>query len=224
MKTSNKILLTLFILPFVLATLVGFTFYSVQKSGKFITEEQYNKESKLTNIVPAFTAIDLLRYKGNHVTISKSDSFAVVTDEWNKGKVSYEVKDNILILTSASKDEYIPVTIFCPSVVLITTDSAGVNIGDVLRNATINAKAESDITLNSNADSLTLNIERNGSVNLGANTIQKLQLNLSNGAQLDASESTVIGFSNVSLADSAIVKFGGKTMKAFLHKESKTQQ
>ncbi|MBN8787693.1 MAG: hypothetical protein J0I84_11440, partial [Terrimonas sp.] len=97
-------------------------------------------------------------------------------------------------------------------------------IGYFLRNSTINAKAESYITLNSNADILALNIERNGNVNLGANTIRELQLNLSNGAQLDASEAIVMSFSNVALADSATVKFGGKTMKAFLQQESKPLQ
>ncbi len=223
MKTSNKILLALFILPFVLATLAGFTFYSIQNSGQFITEEQYDKESKLTNIVPAFTGIDLLNYKGNHITISKSDSFAVVTDEWNKDKVSYEIKENTLILKTSSGNEYIPVTILCPSLTIITTDSSEVSINDVLKNSTINAKAESNITINGDADSLVLNIERNGNVNLDANSIQKLQLKMDNGATLNIKESNLREFGNLAIEDSAAIRIDGKILKAILQQKTINQ-
>ncbi|MCC6290135.1 MAG: DUF2807 domain-containing protein [Chitinophagaceae bacterium] len=222
MKTSNKILLALFLLPFIAVTFVAFSFYSRYKSGKYITQEQYTKEKEISTIVSSFNTIDLSSYRGT-ATIKASDSFAIVVFNWDKDKVIPKVKDGVLTLHYKNEDNYAPVTILCPSVTTITADSVEISVGNVLRNATINAKTESRITLTNNADSLVLNIDRNANVNLGANIIQKLQLNLANGAELDASESTVISFENTTIADSATVKIGGKTMKAFLNQNSKTQ-
>lgn len=219
MKTSNKILLALFLLPFVVVILLAFTFYSTYQSGKYITQEEYVKEKEVSAIIPSFNTIAISSYRGN-VTIKSSDSFAITVFEWDKDRVIHEVTDGVLTIHSKNKGDYIPVTILCPSVSAITADTAAISVSNVLQNCTINAKAESNITLAGNADSLVLNIERNGNVDLGSNTIQKLQLNLSDGAQLNAGESTVIAFGNISLADSASVRFGGKAMKAFLNQKT----
>lgn len=220
MKKSNKILAALFIFPFIAITLVGFSMYSIVKNGKYLTEEEYNKETKSTQITPSFTGIDLLQYRGKVVNITRSDSFAVVTDNWNKDNVSFVVKDNVLIIKSV-KDDYAPVTILCPSFSSLTADSSNVYIAVALKNSTINAKSQSGISIAADADSLTLNIERDGSVSLHNSTIRKLSLHMHNGAELKTDEANILQFGNLLIEDSATVNLGGKAMKALLDHTTK---
>lgn len=215
MKTSNKILLTLFLLPFIVVTLVAFTFYSTYKSGKYITQEEYVKEKESLKTIPSFNAINLSSYNGR-ITIKSSDSFAIAVFEWDKDKVTPEVKDGVLTLLAKNRNEYAPVTILCPYVSAIAVDTAEVSVGNVLKNTTITAKAASNIFLDGDAENLLLDIKEGGTINTNKATIQKLQLNIANGGRLIANEADIISFGSIILEDSAIVEMRGKILKTII--------
>lgn len=215
MKTSNKILLALFLLPFVVVTLVAFTFYSTYKSGKYSTQEEYEKEKEFLKITPSFNAINLSSYNGR-ITIKSSDSFAIAVFEWDKDKVTPKVKDGVLTLLSKNRNDYAPVTILCPSVSSITVDTAEVSVGKVLKNTIITANAESNIFIDGDAENLSLNIKQGGTINTVEATIQKLQLNIANGGRLIANESNIISFGDILLGDSAILEMKGRVLKTIM--------
>ena len=223
MKTSNKILLTLFALPFVIVTLLAFSVYSSYKNGKYITQEQYDKELKTANIIPSFNGVTLHAYKG-YVTISKSDSFAVVVYKWDKDKIIYDVKDGNLVLHSKNSNDYIPVTILCPTLSSANIGSTGVTLDNVIKNGSVIAKAESDINIIGDIDSLALNIEKTGQVNVADSKIQKLQLDVANGGRFNANNATFGEFGTVSIADSAVINMGGKTLKSFIDQKAVNKQ
>lgn len=223
MKTSNKILLALFVLPFVVITLLAFSVYSSYKNGKYITQEQYEREIKVANTTTSFNGINLQSYKG-YVNINKADSFAVVVYKWDKDKITYDVKDGNLVLSSKNPNDYIPVTILCPAVSSVTIGSTGVTLSDALKNGSVIAKAESDININGDIDSLTLNIEKNAQVNVGDSKIQKLQLQVADGGRFISNNATIGEFGTVAIADSAIINMGGKTLKSFIDQKAVNKQ
>ncbi|HRP33850.1 MAG TPA: hypothetical protein PKV73_18260, partial [Agriterribacter sp.] len=76
MKTSNKILLSLFVTPFIIMACIFTALYGKYKNGEFVTLEQIEDETSRSLNVAPFSAINLSGLKQGYVTIKHADNYA----------------------------------------------------------------------------------------------------------------------------------------------------
>ena len=77
MKTSNKILLALFLLPFITVLFIMLTLHAKIKNGDYITDQQLEEKNNNRYTVQPFTEIYLQNFRYGNVTITKADSFSI---------------------------------------------------------------------------------------------------------------------------------------------------
>ena len=153
MKTSNKILLALFLLPFVVCLFIYVSLYAKYKNNDFITEKQLNEENHITEQLPPFNQIAIAHFKGD-ITIEQSNDRSVRFEKWNKENFAYEVKNNVLNIRTI-KGNYASLTILCPSFEQLDADSAGVQINSMkFQNLRLNLGHEANVHFKGQADSI----------------------------------------------------------------------
>lgn len=217
MKTSNKILLALFLLPFVVCLFIYASLYAKYKNNDYITEKQLNEENLLTEQLPPFNQISIAHFKGD-ITIEQSNDRSVRFEKWNKENFAYEVKDNVLSIRSI-KDDYASITILCSSFEQLDADSAGVQINSMkFQNLKLNLGHETNVHFKGQADSLTVAIKGRSGLDLSNEaTANVLNLTLDNHASFE-SVGQIKQFGNIQLQDSADVHMNGKAMRALFEK------
>lgn len=222
MKTSNKILLSLFVLPFIIMTFIYASLYGKYKNGEYITEQQVENERSALTIVDHFTEIDLGGFKRGHISIKYSDSFAIRVDNWNKDQIQFQSEAGVLTLRSKNQHGYLPVTVYCPGFIKLSIDSANAEIDPVaLTGATMNIGAEGDVTFNGSADSLTVNVKRSGAITLGSTAdVKWLNLQLADGSRFNNEQGSIQQIGNLLLEDSATLNVNGKTMRMIAEKNN----
>ncbi|HRP57772.1 hypothetical protein [Agriterribacter sp.] len=222
MKTSNKILLTLFALPFIMILFIYASLYAKYKSGDYVTEQQVENERSTLTIVHGFQGINLGGFGRGRISIKHSDSFAVRVDNRNKDQIEFQSQSGVLTLRSKNRHGYLPVTVYCPGFSALSIDSATAEIDPfVLAGVTMDIGAEGNITFNGLADSLTVNIKRNGAITLGnAANVKWLNLQLANGSSFNNKEGGIQQIGNPVLEDSATLNVNGKTMRMIAEKNN----
>ncbi|MGN6495576.1 MAG: GIN domain-containing protein [Agriterribacter sp.] len=222
MKTSNKILLALFLLPFVVCLFIYVSLYAKYKNNDFITEKQLNEENHITEQLPSFSQIAITHFKGD-ITIEQSNDRSVRFEKWNKENFVYEVKNNVLNIRTI-KGDYASLTILCPSFEQLNADSAGVQINSMkFQNLRLNLGHEANVHFKGQADSLTAAIKSSSGLDLNSEaTAGVLNLILDNHASFE-SVGQIKQFGNIQLQDSADVRMNGKAMRALLDKAAITE-
>lgn len=221
MKTSNKILLGLFLLPFIITTFITVVLYAKFQSGSYITQQQLDNETSVSETITAFTEIDLRGYKNGHVNIAYGDSFIIKYDKWSKDNLEYNSASKKLTIKTKKREDYNSITIFCPSFSRLILDSTGVTIDSLaLANASIDIGSEGNVVFRAQADSLTLDIKRGGNISFENNAaVQMLNLKLANGSEFNKTEGFIKQIGNVTLEDSASLNVDGKTMRMILERK-----
>ena len=219
MKTSNKILLALFLLPFIIVLSIILTVHAKIKNGNYTTEKKEQEKNRITNQLNPFSDIDLSGYKNGRVEIKYSDSFYIYYDKVQKENINIEQEGNKLALkTNTSNDNYHFVTILCPTFSALHFDSLNVSVGAMhLTNARIDAGAESTLHFAGKATKLTIAGLRNSNTSFEDKAIvDTLNLQLSNGATFNNMHGVIMQLGQVALDDSASVNVGGKTAELML--------
>lgn len=225
MKTSNKILTGLFVLPFIIVFLISLALYAKIKSGNFISQKQQEIENSIIKNTTAFTDIDLSAFNNGHVNIKHSDSFSIKYDKWERENIEYEQQGNKLILKTKPGRDYNTATIFCPSFSNLNVNSLEVNVDDMrLSNAIINLGENASLQFEAQAQNLLIKAEKDASISFGSNAaIDTLNISLANGAALNKNNDGLIKhLGTVQLSDSAMLSVDGKTMRMFLEKSAAT--
>lgn len=223
MKTSNKILLTLFVLPFVIMISIYTALYGKYKNGEYVTERQIENERSALTSVDAFTTIEMNGSENMHITVKHSDSFAVRVDKQHEDRLQFQSQGGVLTIRAKDRQYYFPVTVYCPSFLRLSVDSANVEIGAVVPAAgiTMHIGAEGRVTFNGPADSLTADVKRNGSIVLGNTAdIKWLNLHMADGSRFTNEEGEVQQIGNLVLEDSATLHVNGKTMRMIAEKKN----
>lgn len=219
MKTSNKILLTLFLLPFVTVLFIMLAVHAKIKNGDYITEKQEQEENRITNPLAPFSEIDLSAYKNGKVEIKYSDSFYIRYDKSQKENISIEEQGNKLVLkTNNGSDNYHFATIFCPTFSALRFDSLEVFVDAMhLANIQIDAGAEASLHFAAKAASLAVSGQRGSTISLDDKAVvDTLNLELSNGASFNNMQGVITRLGLVRLEDSASMNIGGRTMQMLL--------
>ena len=222
MKTSNKILLSLFVLPFIIVLFIYVSLYAKYKNGDYVTEQQVQNERSALTVVDQFNEIDLHGFKQGQISIKHSDSFAIRVDNWNKDQVEFQSQAGVLKLRSKNQHGYLPVTVYCPGFTKLSIDSASAEIDPAnLPGIVMNIGAEGNVTFNGSADSLTAEVKKNGTITLGSTAdVKWLNLQLSNGSKFNNEQGRVQQIGNLLLEDSATLNVNGKTMRMILEKKN----
>ncbi|MBX3255008.1 MAG: DUF2807 domain-containing protein [Chitinophagaceae bacterium] len=217
MKTSNKILLTLFLLPFLVCSFLSIALYAKYRSNDYTTEAQFNEENHTASELPAFANIHVSNFNG-HVNIEYSNDRALRMEKWNKDKVQYEVKNNTLFISSI-RDHYVPVTILCPFFEQLDADSARLSIRSYkLKNAVFNLGHAANMDFNGQADTLSIAMKNSSNLDFNSQaTVGLLNLVLDDHASFE-SFGQISRFGNVQVKDSADIRMDGKTMRSLLEK------
>lgn len=215
MKTSNKILLSLFVTPFIIMACIFTALYGKYKNGEFVTLEQIEDETSRSLNVAPFSAINLSGLKQGYVTIKHADNYAVRVDMIHKDQLQVQSGNGVLTLVSGNSHDYLPVTVYCPGFEHLSLDSANATIDNItLANATINIGIEGQVAFNGSADSLTVNIKRNGTFTMeDAANIKRINLHLANGARFNNEQGIVQEIGSLEMNDSAILNVSGKMMQ-----------
>lgn len=221
MKTSNKILLSLFVLPFIIILFIYASLYAKYKSGDYVTEQQIENERSALTIVDQFTEIDIDGFQRGHISIKHSDSFAIRVENWNKDQVEFQSQGNVLTLRTKNQHGYLPVTVYCPGFLKLSIDSASAEIDPAtLAGIVMNIGAEGNVTFNGSADSLTVDVKKSGAITLGSTAdVKWLNLQLANGSRFNNEQGSVQQIGNLMLEDSATLNVNGKTMRMILEKK-----
>ncbi|MFT3704882.1 MAG: hypothetical protein QM802_21125 [Agriterribacter sp.] len=223
MKTSNKILLTLFLLPFVIVLFMSLALYAKIKRGDFITGKQQDMENSIIKHTEPFSDIDLSHFTNGHLTIQYSDSFSIKYDKWEKDNIEYLQEGSKLMLKTKPGSDYNTATILCPSFKNLRFDSLEVEIDSMhLSNTTLNIGNNASLNFGAQADNLQVNTAKGSGINFSENAIvDTLHLQLSNGATLNKESNGIIKhLGEIQLADSASITVDGKTMRMFLEKQN----
>ncbi len=219
MKTSNKILLALFLLPFITVLLIMLTLHAKIKNGDFITEKQAQEENRITSQLAPFSDIDLSAYKNGRVEIKYSDSFYIHYDKSQKENINVEQQGNKLMLkTNKGSGNYHFLTVFCPTFSALRFDSLEVFVDAMhLANARIDAGAETSLHFAAKAGKLTLSGQRGSNISFEDTAmIDTLNLQLSNGATFNNMHGVITRLGEIKLGDSAALNVGGKIMQMLL--------
>jgi hypothetical protein len=103
MKTSNKILLGIFLAIILLTTTVQLMVYAKYKRGEY-TAFQRDKGLALTKIsIPSVRFVSIIGL-GNCV-LRNSDSIKLEVEDYNDGKLVYSVKNDTLIINGVVKEK-----------------------------------------------------------------------------------------------------------------------
>lgn len=220
MKTSNKILLALFLLPFITVLFIMLTVHAKIKNGDYITEKQERDKNSITTYLAPFTDIDLGAFKNGAVTIKYSDSFYINYDKSQKEHISFGQEGNTLgLITKRDNDNYSFVTVYCPAFSKLRFDSLSVFIDSMqLTNVQIEAGAAASLRFAARAANLTLSGLGGSDISLeGSATVDTLNLQLSNGATFNNMHGMIRQLGQVKLADSATLNVDGRTMQEFIN-------
>lgn len=222
MKTSNKILLTLFVLPFIIVLFIYASLYGKYKNGDYVTQQQVENERSALTLLDDFNKISLGGFERGNVFIKYSDSFAVRTDNWNKDQIEFQSQAGVLSLRSKNQHGYLSVIVYCPGFSALSIDSASAEIDPfILAGVTMDIGREGNITFNGSADSLTVNIERSGGFTLGNTAnVKWLNLRLANGSRFNNEQGSIQQIGTLVLDDSATLNVNGKTMRMIAEKNN----
>lgn len=224
MKTSNKILLCLFLLPFAAAIFVYSSLYAKFRNNDYVTEAQLDEESHITSTIGSFNNIDVSGYKG-HITIKHGDHFALKFEKWNKDRFSYEIKDNKLFInTKADYDN--PITILCPGFERLLADSSSIFVDSIhLKHVFFDLGHNTSLNFNGHADTLTADISSGAGMDLNNNaTVGVLNLTIDNHASFENNTGIITQFGKMQLQDSAELRVDGKTLRLLFEKNTPSQQ
>jgi len=224
MKTSNKIILGIFLFPFLLVLLMNIALYAKIKSGSYTTREQEIEENTITTPMQNFSDIDLTAIKNGRIEIKQGDGFAIRFEKWAKDNFEYEQQGNKLVLKSKKgrENEYKVVTVLCPSFSHLSADSIEVFVDAMqLGNTQIEVGAEANLNFAAHAQNLTLSGKKNSNISFQEGAIaDTLNLQLVNGANFNKTAGIVKQIGQVNLEDSAALNIDGKTMRTLLQKQS----
>lgn len=224
MKTSNKILLSLFLFPFVVCLFLYVALYAKYKSNDYITEKQLNEENNITAKLSPFNHINIAQFKGE-INIEHSNDPSIRLQKWNKDQVAYEVKNNVLNVRTI-KGDYASVTILCPPFEQLDADSTSIQINNQMKfqHVKLNLGHEANLRFNGQADTLTVAIQSRSGVDFNSEAnAGVLNLSLDNHASFE-SVGQIKQFGNIQLQDSADVHMNGKAMRALFEKANIIQQ
>ena len=222
MKTSNKILLSLFVLPFIITVFIYASLYGKYKNGDYITKQQIENERSTLAMTDRFTEIDLSGYRQGGVSIKHSDSFAIRIENGNSDKIKYNTAGGKLTLMNKTEERNIWVTVYCPSFSKLSIAATNVEIDSIaLTGCLMDIGADARVTFNGTADSLTANIQRGSNFNLGKTAdIRLLSLHLANGSVFNNEEGSIQQIGKLALEDSAVLNVNGKTMRMIAEKNN----
>jgi hypothetical protein len=225
MKTSNKILLTLFLLPFVTVLFIMLTIHAKIKTGDYITEKQLEEERNIRYTVQPFTEIYLQNFRYGNVTIAKADSFSIKYGKEIKDNIEYRLNGNSLSVKSLGNNYYNRVTIYCPSFNSVEADSSAVSVDAMsLGNCRIAVGTSSSLSFGAQADTLNLNLKDRSDLSLTSTAkVNVLRLTMGNHATFNQTEGIIQNRGEMLLDDSATLSIDGRTMQKFINPQQTAQ-
>jgi hypothetical protein len=225
MKTSNKILLTLFLLPFVTVLFIMLTIHAKIKTGDYITEKQLEEERNIRYTVQPFTEIYLQNFRYGNVTIAKADSFSIKYGKEIKDNIEYRLNGNSLSVKSLGNNYYNRVTIYCPTFNSVEADSSAVSVDAMsLGNCRIAVGTSSSLSFGAQADTLNLNLKDRSDLSLTSTAkINVLRLTMGNHATFNQTEGIIQNRGEMLLDDSATLSIDGRTMQKFINPQQTAQ-
>jgi hypothetical protein len=225
MKTSNKILLTLFLLPFVTVLFIMLTIHAKIKTGDYITEKQLEEERNIRYTVQPFTEIYLQNYRYGNVTIAKADSFSIKYGKEIKDNIEYRLNGNSLSVKSLGNNYYNRVTIYCPTFNSVEADSSAVSVDAMsLGNCRIAVGTSSSLSFGAQADTLNLNLKDRSDLSLTSTAkVNVLRLTMGNHATFNQTEGIIQNRGEMLLDDSATLSIDGRTMQKFINPQQTAQ-
>jgi hypothetical protein len=225
MKTSNKILLTLFLLPFVTVLFIMLTIHAKIKTGDYITEKQLEEERNIRYTVQPFTEIYLQNFRYGNVTIAKADSFSIKYGKEIKDDIEYRLNGNSLFVKSLGNNYYNRVTIYCPSFNSVEADSSAVSVDAMsLGNCRIAVGTSSSLSFGAQADTLNLNLKDRSDLSLTSTAkVNVLRLTMGNHATFNQTEGIIQNRGEMLLDDSATLSIDGRTMQKFINPQQTAQ-
>lgn len=225
MKTSNKILLTLFLLPFGTVLFIMLALHAKIKNGDYITDQQLEEENNSRYSVQPFTEIYLQNFRYGNVTITKADSFSIKYGKEMKDNIEYRLNGNRLFVKSLGDRYYSRVTIYCPSLNSIEADSSAVSVDSMsLGNCRITVGASSNLSFGAQADTLSLNLKDHSDLSFTSTAIVNvLSLAMGNQATLNQTQGIIRNRGEMLLADSATLSIDGRTMQKFITTQQAAQ-
>ena len=225
MKTSNKILLTLFLLPFVTVLFIMLTIHAKIKNGDYITEKQLEEERNIRYTVQPFTEIYLQNFRYGNVTIAKADSFSIKYGKEIKDDIEYRLNGNSLSVKSLGNNYYNRVTIYCPSFNSVEADSSAVSVDAMsLGNCRIAVGTSSSLSFGAQADTLNLNLKDRSDLSLTSTAkVNVLRLTMGNHATFNQTEGIIQNRGEMLLDDSATLSIDGRTMQKFINPQQTAQ-
>ena len=225
MKTSNKILLTLFLLPFVTVLFIMLTIHAKIKTGDYITEKQLEEERNIRYTVQPFTEIYLQNFRYGNVTIAKADSFSIKYGKEIKDNIEYRLNGNSLSVKSLGNNYYNRVTIYCPTFNSVEADSSAVSVDAMsLGNCRIAVGTSSSLSFGAQADTLNLNLKDRSDLSLTSTAkVNVLRLTMGNHATFNQTEGIIQNRGEMLLDDSATLSIDGRTMQKFINPQQTAQ-
>ncbi|MBN8859258.1 MAG: DUF2807 domain-containing protein [Sphingobacteriales bacterium] len=225
MKTSNKILLALFLLPFITVLFIMLTLHAKIKNGDYITDQQLEEKNNNRYTVQPFTEIYLQNFRYGNVTITKADSFSIKYSKEIKDNIEYRLNGNRLFVKSLGNNYYNRVVIYCPSFNSIEADSSAVSVDSMsLYNCRIAVGASSSLSFGAQADTLSLNLKDHSDLSFTSTAkVNVLGLAMGNHATLNQTEGTIKNRGEMLLADSATLNIDGRTMQKFINSPQAVQ-
>ena len=225
MKTSNKILLTLFLLPFVTVLFIMLTIHAKIKTGDYITEKQLEEERNIRYTVQPFTEIYLQNFRYGNVTIAKADSFSIKYGKEIKDNIEYRLNGNSLSVKSLGNNYYNRVTIYCPTFNSVEADSSAVSVDAMsLGNCRIAVGTSSSLSFGAQADTLNLNLKDHSDLSLTSTAkVNVLRLTMGNHATFNQTEGIIQNRGEMLLDDSATLSIDGRTMQKFINPQQTAQ-
>jgi len=225
MKTSNKILLALFLLPFITVLFIMLTLHAKIKNGDYITDQQLEEKNNNRYTVQPFTEIYLQNFRYGNVTIAKADSFSIKYSKEIKDNIEYRLNGNRLFVKSLGNNYYNRVVIYCPSFNSIEADSSAVSVDSMsLYNCRIAVGASSSLSFGAQADTLSLNLKDHSDLSFTSTAkVNVLGLAMGNHATLNQTEGTIKNRGEMLLADSATLNIDGRTMQKFINSPQAVQ-
>lgn len=224
MKTSNKILVGLFLFPFLIVLFIDLTLYAKIKKGDYVSVEQAEIETGISQKLTPFTDITVDNFTNGRIEIKHGDSFSIRYGKWEKDNIFYENQNNKLVVMKSKLNDYGTVTIYCPSFTSLSFNGVDVFVDSMhLGNVTLNVGTDARLEFGASAENVVINGKRGADISFQNNAvIDTLNMHLYNGAEFNKAQGTIKQAGTITLEDSASLNVDGITMRMLMKKTDTT--
>lgn len=219
MKTSNKILLGVLLLPLVLMIFVYSSLYAKLRNNDYITEAQIAEESRDHFTLQEFDAIDLFGFDKGRVEIVYGTAPGYSVSKTARQDVRAEVRDGVLYLKTTAP--YQDVVITSPGFREIAADSVQIHVDSMkLRSLSCRLGYGAQLFTKAQTDTLSIEIGNNSNLYLERSaSIGVLRGRVAEGATVVQDGASIRQIEEMQLDDGARITLEGRSMNKLLYRQ-----